>query len=386
MRPTDSFSAVSSEDRWDAIVIGAGPAGAVAARQMALQGKQVLLVEKSRLPRSKVCGGCLGGAALEALDSIGLGGLPLACGGVPLTTFEFASGGAIACIPVGRRVAVSRQTLDEALVREAARAGVVVCDEVRASLLPFAGGSLRQVTLRHRTHNVTAQASVMIVATGLAQCPVDFTTRVFRGSYIGLGAILEEAPFEASPGVLHMACGSHGYVGITQVERGAFAVAAAVDPHALAVAASPGQLVHRILSQSGLSPAIDLSAIPWSGTPPLTRHATPLGSHRCLLIGDAAGYVEPFTGEGIGWAIHSAVLAASLLSGPLDSWDSGIPARWRRAYDCALAHKQRSCHAMSRALRSQLVRRLVTMGLRRAPSLSRSIVNRLDCPFVTPTS
>src|SRR5688572_33495727 len=47
---------------WDAVVIGAGPAGSVAARQLALQGKRVLLVEKDKLPRDKVCGGCLGGA------------------------------------------------------------------------------------------------------------------------------------------------------------------------------------------------------------------------------------------------------------------------------------------------------------------------------------
>ena len=51
---------------WDGIVIGAGPAGAMAARQLALAGRRVLLVEKKRFPRWKICGACLNGQALAA--------------------------------------------------------------------------------------------------------------------------------------------------------------------------------------------------------------------------------------------------------------------------------------------------------------------------------
>lgn len=57
---------------WDVIVIGAGPAGAVTARQLALQGLQTLLVERQTWPRNKVCGGCLNGHALSVLRAIGL--------------------------------------------------------------------------------------------------------------------------------------------------------------------------------------------------------------------------------------------------------------------------------------------------------------------------
>ena len=57
---------------WDAIVIGAGPSGAMAARRLSLAGARVLLVEKKRFPRLKVCGACLSRAALEELDRAGL--------------------------------------------------------------------------------------------------------------------------------------------------------------------------------------------------------------------------------------------------------------------------------------------------------------------------
>ena len=56
----------------DAVVIGAGPAGSVAARERALRGCSVLLVEKARVPRAKVCGCCVNGAAVRTLQRLGL--------------------------------------------------------------------------------------------------------------------------------------------------------------------------------------------------------------------------------------------------------------------------------------------------------------------------
>jgi flavin-dependent dehydrogenase len=330
MLPSSPHGVLSREAHWDAIVIGAGPAGAIAARQMALQGRRVLLLDKARLPRNKVCGGCLGGAALDGLASVGLGELPLACGGVPLTTFALACGGKVARFPVGRRVAISRRSFDDALVHEARRAGVTVLDEVRGKVLPSDGWCARHVVLHRRELQSTAQAGVVIVATGLTRHLEGCTTHVAKASYVGLGAMVDQAPIEGAVGTLHMACTSRGYVGVTAVDGGTFDLAAAVAPYALAAAASPGQLVHDLLSESGLSPRIRLESLSWRGTPLLTRRTRPLASHRCLLIGDAAGYVEPFTGEGIGWAIHSALMATTLLAEPLDCWTHACPSAGSR--------------------------------------------------------
>jgi flavin-dependent dehydrogenase len=57
---------------WDAIVIGAGPAGALAAQQCALVGQQTLLIDAKQLPREKVCGGYLNSRALEPYGKPGL--------------------------------------------------------------------------------------------------------------------------------------------------------------------------------------------------------------------------------------------------------------------------------------------------------------------------
>src|SRR6478609_1029595 len=57
---------------WDVIVIGAGPAGSLAARQLALAGLQTLLIDAKQFPREKVCGGYLNSRALNALRQAGL--------------------------------------------------------------------------------------------------------------------------------------------------------------------------------------------------------------------------------------------------------------------------------------------------------------------------
>jgi menaquinone-9 beta-reductase len=350
----------------------------MAARQLARAGRRVLLVEKSQLPRAKVCGGCLGGAALEVLERVGLGDLPAKCGGVALKKMQLASGGSAAQIEIGRRVAVSRQAFDAALTREATHAGAILCTETAGSLKPSAELCARAVMLRHRGLVSTIRARVVIVATGLAPCPPDFVTRTSPKSRIGLGAVLDHSPACAEPGTLSMAWGARGYVGIAPVEGGRLDIAAAVDAAALGAAASPGKLISEILNDAGLALPANLDKAPWRGTPPLTRQTHPLGSNRCLVVGDAAGYVEPFTGEGIGWALQSAVLACTLLADGLDVWDAGLPDFWKKMHDQAFGRHQRDCRRIVQLLRSKTVRTIAVWSLRRAPSLARPVVRRLD--------
>jgi menaquinone-9 beta-reductase len=386
MSPTWELSVAAQERPWDAIVIGAGPAGAIAARQLALQGKRVLLVDKAKLPRDKVCGGCLGGAALDALESVGLADVPQTCGGVTLSTFTLAGEGNTACVPIGRRVAISRRTFDDALVHAATRAGVIVLDQTLATLEPPSLSATRAVRLKRSGEELIAHGSVIIIATGLAQLPPDFALRIARRSFVGVSSIMDQPPCDIARGELLMACSDVGYVGVTAVEGSRFDVAAAIRPSALATLKSPAVVARHVLASAGLSPNGSLFTTHWHGTPPLTRSATPLGSHRCLLIGDAAAYVEPFTGEGIGWAMQSAILATSLLGGSLAAWDDSTPRRWQQLYHDALAGHQRRCRAVTRLLRHRSLRQLAIRSLQWSPAFSRPIVRRLDRPMTIPVS
>lgn len=361
--------------------MGAGPAGAIAARQLGLQRKRVLLIDKAALPRDKVCGGCVGGSALALLNGVGLGHILSACQGILLRTFELSSGGVTARIPIGERIAISRRTFDDALVREAMRAGVVVYDQAHGTLQPVTDDTYRTVTLRLAGNEMSVRASVVVVATGLAAVPPECVARAAPGSLIGLGALLDRAPCNIVPGSLHMAYGSTGYVGVTAVERGRFDIAAAIDPCALAAAKSPGRLVQEILQTSGSTLTADWENLQWHGTPGLTRRTTPIASHRCLLIGDAAAYVEPFTGEGIGWAMQSGALAASLLAGSLHPWDGTIEGRWKRLFSEKIGGRHTFCRTLSRCMRVKVLRQLAVGGLRQAPCLGGPIVRILDRPL-----
>jgi menaquinone-9 beta-reductase len=122
MKKLDSISLVEAGQRsWDVIVVGAGPAGAMAAYELAGHSLKVLLVDKSEFPRAKVCGCCLNGQTLAMLRARGLG--HLIQGAIPLRRVLLACSGHQAVIPLPNGVALSRQTLDMRLVDTAVQKG-----------------------------------------------------------------------------------------------------------------------------------------------------------------------------------------------------------------------------------------------------------------------
>jgi menaquinone-9 beta-reductase len=113
---------------WDAAVIGAGPTGALAARQLALRGLRTLLVDKSSFPRAKVCGGCISGLGRRLLQSVGLDQLLEPPGAAPLGRFDLAAGGRRVSLKLPAGAAVSRFHFDAELARHAVCAGAAFVD------------------------------------------------------------------------------------------------------------------------------------------------------------------------------------------------------------------------------------------------------------------
>src|SRR5262245_47296053 len=113
----------AAQRRWDAIVVGAGPAGALAARELARRGACVLLVDRAAFPRSKVCGCCLNPWAQATLTHVGLGKLIEEQRAVPITGFRLAAAGSQALVSLTAERALSRQRFDSALAHAAMAAG-----------------------------------------------------------------------------------------------------------------------------------------------------------------------------------------------------------------------------------------------------------------------
>ena len=111
---------------WDAIVIGAGPAGAMAARRLSLAGARVLLVDKKQFPRSKVCGACLSQAALSELQMAGLGSLVERLGGIELSEFQLRFCGRLLRMRLAGGAVVSRAAARRGARRGGGRCGVLL--------------------------------------------------------------------------------------------------------------------------------------------------------------------------------------------------------------------------------------------------------------------
>jgi menaquinone-9 beta-reductase len=358
--------------KWDAIVIGAGPAGAIAARELARLGARVLLVDKAAFPRSKVCGCCLNGAALAALDSIGLGHVPSVCGAVPLHEVKLTGGGRSADLRLPAGAALSREAFDLTLVQEAQAAGAVFAPNTPVK---FERGSVTGGNGR------TVDARIAILANGLAA-----SHSVLIGSRIGGGTIVagDRVPAFFTKGVIFMATGRGGYVGLVRLEDDRLDVAAAFDAGFVRMAGGLGRAAESIVAPTGWPAIADLADLPWKGTPALTRSATTIAGPRFFAVGDAAGYVEPFTGEGMAWAIASAAALAPIAYKAANEWQFRYINDWRRTHARIVSERQVMCRLAARVLRSPRLTGIVVRMLSFAPALARPAVALLNRPVYHP--
>jgi 2-polyprenyl-6-methoxyphenol hydroxylase-like FAD-dependent oxidoreductase len=344
---------------WDALVVGAGPAGSVTARELARRGLRVLLVDKANFPRPKVCGCCLNAAAVAAVRRLGLG--HVLAGAVPLDRVIIAANGRTARLRLPRGLALSRETFDTRLVAEAVKAGV----EFRPNTL------LSRDAQRSAFH-----ARITVVASGLAMAEAEPGSRIGAGVVVPAGAV---PPFFA-PGSIYMATGRGGYVGLVRVEDSRLDIAAAFDPAFVKSAGGPGPAAETVIGGVGWPVPSDLTERPWKGTPALTRRPARLAAERLFVVGDAAGYVEPFTGEGMAWAVMSAAALAPIAARATARWDGDLVREWEATHRRVVGRRQRVCRVVSWVLRSPLVTGLAIRALGVLPLLSRPVVAALNRP------
>jgi flavin-dependent dehydrogenase len=368
---------------WDAIVIGAGPAGSLAAYLLARAQVKVLLVERKLLPRPKVCGGCLNAHALAALERAGLADRVRARGAMPLHRIRLHQRTRMATLDLPPGLAVSRSALDAELAAAAVEAGCVLMSETSALVVPeghgCGGDGRRRVMLQQRHGgSVMASARAIVAADGLAhralrECP-SFIDRVSPASRIGVGGEGEAGAVAVEPGCITMAVGRRGYVGAVVLETGRVNVAAAVDPEFLKAQPSTASAVRVILSEAGVGYGAALDAIDWLGTVPLSRRLSRPAAPGIFVVGDAAGYVEPFTGEGMAWAFAGAEAVVPFVTRAVDAPAPGLDEAWARAYAATIGRQQRWCRAAARVLRMPALVTPLLVLLRGQPRLARPVL------------
>jgi menaquinone-9 beta-reductase len=332
---------LSLNSEFDVLVVGAGPAGSLAALQLAQAGVRVRLLDRATFPRDKLCGDTLNPGSLAILDRAGPPSIgddirrrALATTGMTVTGPGRAS--VSADYPRGLvGAALTRRELDLLLVEAAVAAGAQFECGVAAQepLLAASGERVTgvRVTSKGATHSLHGR--VVIAADGRGSRLASalklsrFAAAPRRWAY---GAYFEGVDGLTSRGEMHIR--ADGYLGIAPLPRDlanvcvvrTAAVGAAFSRPGLAPAAPEAIIAGAIAAEPQLrgrfARASRVSDITVLG--PLAVESRAAGCPGLLLAGDAAGFVDPMTGDGMRFALRGGELAADAA---LRELESGTP-------------------------------------------------------------
>jgi flavin-dependent dehydrogenase len=304
-------------ESFDAVVVGAGPAGTSAAAVLAERGRSVLLLEKDLFPRHKVCGEFLSADALGSLERIGARQAVESATEERITngTLFLASGQAVAFTLPAAAIGVSRFRLDDLLATCAREAGADVRFNARVVSARRAG-EMFHVRFTHRQVEREAESRVVIGAWGRW----DTLDRSMERGFLGRRARFfgwnrdfgGNTDFLA--GRVHLYLFSGGYCGLSRVEKGAVNLAGVVSEAVWKRAGGWTPVVDRARD---LNRALDSDLarltpgpIGYLGTGPVFFTRKPPVENDLLMAGDAAGVIDPFSGEGQAAALVSGILSA----------------------------------------------------------------------------
>lgn len=365
----------------DAIVVGGGPAGAVAAFVLARAGVRVLVLDRARFPREKLCGDTVNPGALAVLRRLGLetaaNGLPLA--GMVVTDdrgvrVEGRYGAGIE----GR--SVRRFELDAALMSAAAAAGARV-EEGTLVLGPVVQASgarriVRGVTIRAKSGGATRiTAPIVIAADGrhsrIARA-LSLQRHPARPRRWAVGAYFDGVTGMTDCGEMHVRPGR--YIGVAPVPQHLTNVCV-VTADRTALRNPTTLLLNTLRGDPQLRDRFADARL--AGRPctlgPLAVDCPVAGAPGLLLAGDAAGFVDPITGDGLHFALRGAELAAAAA---LDTLDHRRDAHLRLTADRhrAFARKWRLNRALRGIVGSPAAVRAGGCAAAIAPALLRRVI------------
>jgi len=352
-------------------------------------GARTLLVDKRLIPRAKVCGACLNESALGVLRSVGPDGFSDTLGGIRLAGLELRLAGRSTRLSLPGGLALSRERLDLALVDLAVASGAIFLPQTVGLVGPIQTGA-RRVTLVQidRAVTVKAAARVVLVATGLGQVRFEGESPVKSWptprSWIGAGCMVDNFPDVYQQGTVFMTVGRSGYVGLVQVEDGRLNVAAAFNKHHVKESGSPGAVANGILLEAGCASVPALDDGTWRGTAALTRQTRPIAGDRFFVLGDAAGYIEPFTGEGMAWAMVSGQAIAPLAWRGIQRWEPSLARTWVLLHRRLVTRRQYLCRALATLLHHPGLAHTALELIARFPGIARLMIERVNSTSALP--
>lgn len=381
--------------QYDAIIIGAGPAGSTVAILLAQAGWHVALVEKQDFPRRKVCGECIAASNFPILDKLGIGTAVTALAGPALQRVAVWQGKhsvsadlpplAGTAHPWGK--ALGREILDTLLLERAKQCGVDVLQPWAVKHVHRSAVLSRCELVQVRTRETAQlQSPVVIAAHGSWQLEPDEqrSERPARASDLfGFKANFDAPAMKA--GLLSVLGFAGGYGGMVLGDHRTATLACCIRRDVLmrlradGSASRAAEAVQSYLTAQCTSVAETLSTATltgsWLSVGPL-RPGIRIGKERdgIFRIGNAAGEAHPIIGEGMSMAFQSALLCATLLGPHRDRLGdpdfrhtvrNRYEGAWRRHFASRIRLAAIFAHAAMRPLAADAAMKL----LHRTPSL-----------------
>jgi len=319
----------------DVIVVGGGPAGSVSAWLLAERGYRVLLLDKARFPRHKACSEYVNPAGTRLLAELGLADDLRALGAHHMEAMLIHAPGGHRFLadfgvaePGGTAIGLSRFRLDSLLLDRAREAGVEVREGIHVRDILVANGSVQGVKATSDGARMILRAPLTIGADGrhgVVSRALGLDSLLRWPRRTGLVAHYRGVTGLGSWGEMHVAPAGQGYAGLASLEEGLTNVAFVTD--SAAVANRPGTL--EAFFAAGLSgiPAV-ASRLAGAervgvirGIGPMAHRARRVIGDGFMLVGDAASFLDPFTGDGIHEALRGATLLAPVADAALRAGD-----------------------------------------------------------------
>ena len=362
---------MSSSNQYDVIIAGGGPAGASAAIHLATGGARVLLAEQKKFPRAKLCGEFISPECTPHFGRLGVAEQMFAASPAKLTeTVFYSRQGKSVRVPSawfganGVALGLSRAEMDERLLRRASAAGVKVLEDAHVVNLLLEKDRVEGVTIKHAGSEAGYRAPVTIDATGRTRALArrfaksQNQTKSHRASLVAFKAHLVDA--RVAPGACEIYFYRGGYGGLSSIENGLSNLCFIASAQAVRECGADAERVLREVVCQNRRAAYAL-AHAQAGTPWLAVALEGFGRHTVtpaiglLSIGDAASFIDPFTGSGMLMALESGELAASVISDHLSAIRLGaaglvdLEARYRAAYKARFHSRLRVCSMIRRA-------------------------------------
>jgi flavin-dependent dehydrogenase len=309
-------------NNYDVLIVGGGPAGTSAAIRLAQGGARVLVLEKERFPRHKLCGEFISPECAAHFGELGVAAEMLAAGGVALReTVFYGRGGQSVKVPsewfggAGAALGLSRAAMDERLLQRAQEVGVEVWQATAATgLVQETDGRV----VGARTSAGEARAHITLDATGRGRVlarRVEGKAVAKRAPLVAFKTHLKETGGAANTCEIYFYRG--GYGGLNSVEGGAGNLCFIVAAKDAKTLGGDAERIMREIVMANPRAAETLcgakAQTPWLAVA-LERFGrfSLAPAEGLLTIGDAAAFIDPFTGSGMLMALQSGALAAEI--------------------------------------------------------------------------